>query len=143
MNDNKLREARTPYVINAVYEDGVLRPLEKVELGEHQRVSLHIMPPDVRIPAVVARRRVTRFVLDHVSYLMHGGSPTLIGTDHPYWRVPVILTLPTHGVVGPVGTIDVDAATGELQIFPDLIEEITSNAEKLVAGLSPHSNSTR
>lgn len=53
------------------------------------------------------------------------------------WRVPVILTFPTHGPVGTVGTIDVDAETGELHTSSQLIEEITRNAETLAARLPP------
>ena len=30
------------YVIQAVYENGVLKPLEKLELGEHQRVQITV-----------------------------------------------------------------------------------------------------
>jgi predicted DNA-binding antitoxin AbrB/MazE fold protein len=30
------------YAIQAVYENGVLRPLEKLDLGEHQRVQIII-----------------------------------------------------------------------------------------------------
>lgn len=29
-----------PHVINAVYEDGVLKPLEKVSLKEHEKIKI-------------------------------------------------------------------------------------------------------
>jgi predicted DNA-binding antitoxin AbrB/MazE fold protein len=32
------------YVIQAVYENGVLRPLEKLDLGEHQQVEITMGP---------------------------------------------------------------------------------------------------
>jgi predicted DNA-binding antitoxin AbrB/MazE fold protein len=34
------------YAVQAIYENGVLRPLEKLNLGEHQQVQL-IIQPDV------------------------------------------------------------------------------------------------
>jgi len=32
------------HVIQAVYEDGVLKPLEKLALGEHQQVQITVEP---------------------------------------------------------------------------------------------------
>lgn len=34
-----------PQLIGAVYEDGVLKPLEKLDLEEHQQVQITIHPP--------------------------------------------------------------------------------------------------
>ena len=98
--------------IRTVYEDGVLRPLEHLNLGEHQTVNVQILPPSVRISALAAQRKVSRFVLDEISYLMGTEQPSLMQTDHLryVWRVPVVLTYPTHGTVGTAGHLDVDAA---------------------------------
>ena len=123
--------------VDAVYADGVLRPLEQLDLSDQQRVSLHILPPRVRIPAVVARRKVNVFVGNEISYLMGGGTPELVRGDSPVWRVPVILTFPGHGPVGTVGVIDVDAETGNLLITASLIKEMTQNAETLADRLPP------
>ncbi len=132
-----------PQCVSAVYENGVLRPLEEITLREHQQVRIYVLPSKVRIPPSIATRKVSRFVLDNVSYLMHGGEPTLIVSDRAYWRVPVILTFPTHGAVGDVGTIDVDAVSGELQTSPALIEEINRYADELAARLPSEANGTR
>jgi predicted DNA-binding antitoxin AbrB/MazE fold protein len=32
------------HVIQAIYENGMLRPLEKLELGEHQQVQITVEP---------------------------------------------------------------------------------------------------
>ncbi len=127
--------------VDAVYTDGVLRPLEQLDLSDHQRVSLHILPPDVRIPAIVARRKVSTFACSEISYLMGGDTPELIRGERTVWRVPVILTYPKHGSVGAVGAIDVDAETGDLLITPSLIKEITHNAETLAARLPSEAES--
>ena len=128
---------RVPRTVEAVYANGVLQPLEQLDLPEHQRVSLHILPPRARIPAVAARRKVNVFVCNEISYLMGGGTPELVQGEQMVWRVPVLLTFPQHGTVGTVGVIDVDAESGDLLTTPSLIEEITHNAEALVARLSP------
>jgi len=126
-----------PRTVDAVYADGILRPLERLDLPDHQRVSLHILPPRVRIPAVVARRKVNVFVCNEISCLMGGGTPELVGGERMVWRVPVLLTFPRYGTVGTVGAIDVDAETGDLLTTPSLIEEIIHNAEMLAARLPP------
>ena len=123
--------------ITARYEGGVLVPLQDTALQEHQTVRLQIVPPHVRVTAVAARRKVNRFVLDKISYLMGGEQPTLVETDQLVWRVPVVLTYPDQGVVGQVGFIDVDAESGELLLAPDIIEEIKHNARALAAHLPP------
>ncbi len=128
---------RVPKTVDAVYVNGVLHPLERLDLVERQRITLHILPPRVHVPAVVARRKVNVFVCNEISYLMGSGTPELVGGERTVWRVPVLLTFPRHGAVGTVGTIDVDAETGDLLTTPSLIEEITRNAEALAARLPP------
>jgi len=123
--------------ITARYEGGVLVPLQDTALQEHQTVRLQIVPPHVRVTAVAARRKVNRFVLDKISYLMGGEQPTLVETDQLVWRVPVVLTYPDQGVVGQAGFIDVDAESGELVLAPDTIEEIKRNARALAVRLPP------
>jgi hypothetical protein len=88
---------------------------------------------DVNYSAYAARRKVSRFVADEISYLMRGGEPTLAIAERICWRVPVLLTLPPQGPVGTVGTIDVDVETGQLYITPELVTEITQRAEYLAA----------
>lgn len=127
----------SPKTIDAVYAGGVLRPLEQLDLSDHQRVSLHILPPRVRIPAVVARRKVNVFACREISCLMGGGTPELVRGDQTVWRVPVLLTFPGYGSVGTVGAIDVDAETGDLLITSSLVKEIIHDAETLAARLPP------
>lgn len=111
--------------------------MQDTALQEHQTVRLQIVPPHVRVSAAAARRKVNRFVLDKISYLMGGEQPTLVETDQLVWRVPVVLTYPDQGVVGQAGFIDVDAESGELVLAPDTIEEIKRNARALAVRLPP------
>ena len=119
-------------IITATYEQGVLVPLQDPGLRDHQAVRLQIVPPRVCVTAAAARRKVNRFVLDNVSYLMGGEQPVLAETDRLVWRVPVVLTYPTQGVVGSVGFVDVDAESGELLLTPKTVEDIKRNARTLL-----------
>jgi len=90
--------------------------------------------PIVNITAFTARQKVSGFVGDRISHLMGGDEPTLILTKGCLaWRVPVILTLPSQGILGVVGELDVDARTGSLDIPPDFKEQVEARAEALTS----------
>ena len=119
---------------SARYEQGVLIPLQNPGLQERQAVRLQIVPPHVTVSAAEAVRRVNRFLLDHVSYLMGAERPTLVAAEHLLWRVPIVLTYPTRGTIGQAGILDVDAETGELLTTSETANELTDHARQLAAG---------
>jgi len=127
--------------ITATFEHGVFVPTHVVDLHERQTVRLQVVPPQIRVTAAAAQRRVSHFVLDQVSYLMGAERPALVGEERPVWRVPVVLTNPRDGLVGQVGTVDVDAETGDLLLDPDGIEALQRQGRALVAGSPPPTNS--
>jgi len=88
----------------------------------------------VNVSAFAARHKVNRFVMDEISYMLHAEEPTLVVADHLVWRVPVILTLRSHGAVGTVGVIDVDVETGQMHTTPKLVQELNEQAEILAVG---------
>lgn len=118
-------------IITARYEAGHLHPLQQTDLEEGQTVRLQVVPPRVQVTAANARRRVNRFLLDEVSYLMGSEQPTLVGEERLIWRVPVVLTSPSRGIVGQVGTVDVDAESGDLLLKPDTVQALTDHAHTL------------
>jgi hypothetical protein len=85
----------------------------------------------INVSAEEAQRKVSVFVLRKISNLMHGETPTLVLGERTSWRVPVHLTFPTTGDVGPIGTIDVDVTSGELCTTPDIIAAIEALAQSL------------
>jgi hypothetical protein len=91
----------------------------------------------VSLSAEDARRKVNSFVHHEISYLMRGDTPSLAVAGRVYWRVPVILTFPSYGPLGAVGSIDVDVETGELDVNADRIAEIKRRAQDLAARSSP------
>ena len=100
------------------------------------RMELEIkVTADVNVSAFAARQKVNSFVLSEISYMMHAGEPKLIVGDRISWRVPIILSLASRGDVGEVGAIEVDVETGQMNVSPQLIQEINARAE----GLTLHS----
>jgi hypothetical protein len=97
------------------------------------RVHINIqIQADLNVSAFVARRQVTGYLIDNVSDHLSGETPDLVVDGERFlWRVPVALYLASQGRVGLVGTIDVDAQTGQLQITPSLISEIEQRAHQL------------
>ena len=88
------------------------------------------------IDASVARRNVTRWLGIHVADMLMADMPTLILTSQPLrWRVPVVLGS-SKGVVGEVGSVEVDAQTGELTTSPELIKHLLAQATCLVVARS-------
>jgi len=85
---------------------------------------------NIHYSAVAARRAVSRFVANEIGYLLRSGEPTLVMGQRIHWRVPVELALPSRGIVGMVGHIDVDVETGELAVTPEKIRLIQENAEQ-------------
>jgi hypothetical protein len=54
-----------------------------------------------------------------------------------YWSVPVVLTSPVRGVVGEVGDIRVDAATGEMLLDEAAVGRLTDNVRRLASLEAP------
>ena len=96
------------------------------------QLSINIqLSATVNVTAFSARQKVTGFVVDEISTNMHADEPTLVVGERICWRVPIILSLPPVGDRGEVGIIDVDVATGQLHVTPELIREIEQRAEYL------------
>lgn len=85
----------------------------------------------VNITDITAQRKVSKLLLDHVGNLLYGERPSLVMGRRLLWRVPVWLALPTTGPLGQVGTLDVDAQTGEILSTPQVLEEITERGDEL------------
>lgn len=87
--------------------------------------------PSQNYSAKSAQRIVGRFVADEISYLLRAGEPDLVVSKRLYWRVPVQLASPDRGIVGAVGTIDVDFETGQIVVTPKGLAQIAAQARRL------------
>jgi hypothetical protein len=87
----------------------------------------------INIEAKAAKRQVTSWLVSEVGNMLIGGMPQLIiNRAETIWRVPVILHSSSIGPIGEVGTVDVNAESGELIISHELREQLIKNAKHLV-----------
>jgi hypothetical protein len=85
----------------------------------------------VNVTDLVAQRKVSKLLLDHVGNLLYGERPSLVMGRRLLWRVPVWLGLPTTGPLGQVGALDVDAQTGEILFTQKILEEIAERGNEM------------
>ena len=90
----------------------------------------------VDIDPQTAQRPVTRWVASEVGNMLIGGVPQLVISEQTVWRVPVMLGSSQRGILGEVGTVDVDAQTGELLLSHTVTEQILQSAQALVGAPS-------
>ena len=93
-------------------------------------INIRVTQP-LNVTAFSARQRVTQYVMQELSTQLGGDTPDLTVGERVYWSVPVVFTLPGKGVLGRVGTLRVDAGTGELLTDPQTEQEILRHAEQL------------
>jgi hypothetical protein len=66
------------------------------------------------------------------------GEPLLVIARNTVWRLPVLLTSSEKGIVGEVGFVDVDAASGELLTSNELRVQLLTHVNQLIRpALSP------
>jgi hypothetical protein len=93
-------------------------------------ITIRVTQP-LNITAFSARQRVTQYVMSELSTQLGAGTPELTVGERVWWSVPVVFTLPGKGVLGRVGTLRVDAGTGELLTDPQTEREMLDHAEQL------------
>ena len=76
-------------------------------------ITIRVTQP-LNITSFSARQRVTQYLIQELSTQLGGDTPELTVGERVYWSVPVVFTLPGKGVLGRVGTLRIDAGTGEL-----------------------------
>ncbi len=91
----------------------------------------------IEVDAVTAQRRAAAWLVTDLGNLLPGDSPALVIGQRPVWRVPVLLTSPSRGVIGPVGSVDVDAQSGEVLAGPQLTRDLLANARQLAHTAPP------
>ena len=92
----------------------------------------------VNIDAKSARRRATAWLVSEVGNMMIAGEPRLVISQVTVWRLPVLLTSSEKGIIGEVGSVDVETSSGELLINDDLRTQILNNVNRLTrTALSP------
>jgi hypothetical protein len=98
--------------------------------GSLVEITIRVTQP-LNVTAFSARQRVNRHVIVELSSQLGADTPELTVGERLYWSVPVVFTLPGRGVLGRVGTLRVDATTGELLTDPQTEQEMLRHAEQL------------
>jgi len=93
-------------------------------------INIRVTQP-LNITSFSAQQRVTQYVLNELSTQLGGDTPELTVGERVWWSVPVVFTLPGKGMLGRVGTLRIDAGTGELLTDPQTEREIMHHAEQL------------
>jgi hypothetical protein len=91
----------------------------------------------IRFGGGMAQRKVSKLLLDEVGNLLYGERPSLVVERRLLWRVPVWLASPIRGPVGQVGTLDVDAQTGEILFTQTLLDDIAERGNALAQRATP------
>jgi len=88
-----------------------------------------------------ARRAVNKFLGYNVTMMTLAGDPTLLVGDQTIWRVPVRFAPPDLGPMATIGSIDVDAVSGELFAPTDKeVDQMMKFVNALAANLPPYTN---
>jgi hypothetical protein len=111
-----------------------------------EKGPLQVMAPSlaVNIPISpdMARRRANGYLGLHVGLLLGTSDPRLILSDRPHWKLAVNLHLPGIGYVGQVGTITVDATTGDvIPISAGAMQAMQERAHDLIVHFAPAAES--
>ncbi len=106
--------------------------LASISLPPRSQVRVEVsVTAQLNVTDFTARRKVSKLLLDDVGNLLYGERPSLVVGPRLLWRVPVWLALPTTGPLGQVGTLDVDAETGEILYTQQMLEEIAERGDAL------------
>ena len=106
--------------------------METIALPEQAEVKIELsLTARVTVTDAIARRKVSKLLLDRVGNLLYGERPSLVVGHRLLWRVPIWLGLPAVGAVGQVGTLDVDTQTGEILFTQQMLTEIAERGDAL------------
>src|SRR5258708_7661960 len=88
-----------------------------------------------RIGAEAAFHLANAYLIDHVGDLLGAGTPKLPSADR--WLKPIMLSCARYGEMGQVGTISVNAATGEIEFSEEDREKVKASARQLFGAVTP------
>jgi hypothetical protein len=119
---------------------------ELAETWPADRPLLVTIPPtqlEVPISPDSARRRANGYLVTDVSMTLHAVNPMLVIGERPVWRLFLHMRLRTLGDVATLGTLDIDAQSGEVLPFTaQQIRAIQDQANALIARFSPTTTAT-
>ena len=107
-----------------------------LSIGKHLDITVSVSAT-IEVDATTAQRKATAWLIGQVGNLLMGDAPALVIGQRTVWRVPVLLTSPSRGVIGQVGAVDVDATSGQVLADPLLAQELATHARNLARSTAP------
>lgn len=105
--------------------------VSQTEKADRLQVRVHIQAEV--LSAEAARREANYWLLENIGNLLRADNPELVLGDQLVWRIDIVLTSPTRGLVGVVSRLEIDATTGEVLADETLAEELAPRARALIA----------
>lgn len=87
------------------------------------------------VDSAQAREIADDYLVDHVGNLLWAGPPQLSGSGE--WIMPILLSTIRQGEIGSVGTIAVDAETGEVLFSNEDRLKVKASARRLAGSPAP------
>ena len=102
-------------------------PLPAAQIDVTIRVTSQL-----NVTAFSAKRKVAGLALSEIGTGISADEPELVvSRQRVVWRVPLHVALPGLGRVGGIGTVDVDAQTGEVLADHRTFESLMQHARQL------------
>jgi hypothetical protein len=110
-----------------VVREGCIHLIEPAPLSEGSQVY-------VVVPAVVdertAHRKANRWLMENIGNMVMADHPALIQSNRQtLWRFGAFITALSHEPLGPIGHVDVNAATGEVLADPRTAAEMIQHGK--------------
>lgn len=104
---------------------------------EVKTIRIPALEVEVKIAPDVARRRANDYLITYVSMTLHAVDPRLIVAEQPYWRFTLEMRLRELGRVADLGTLDIDALTGDVVVLQEQqIRNLQEQANEIVTRLT-------
>ena len=98
---------------------------------------------EVSVSPDMARHRANGYFSREIALFLIAGEPELILGEQALWRVPAILRLRGFGEIAVVGSVSIDALSGEPNpLSSEQIHTIRERANDLANRLAPTTNPT-
>ena len=109
-----------------------------IPIPDKAKISFKIeVDSTFNISAFVARQKANLYLLMHLGELVSTGEPELWMEKQIYWRLPIIYSLPSVGILGTIGEILVQVDNGNIELKePQSIKEIETRVKNLLKNTS-------
>jgi len=112
--------------------------LSEIRLPTNADVKIAIsVEAHLNVTAQTAQRMVSKLLLDQVGNQVYGETPNLVAGERLRWRVPVWVASSSSGPLGQIGSLDVDAQSGEILYSGEILDTISEQARVLAQHTSP------